>query len=297
MPRKFYADCVACLMQSSLNKANAITDEALRYEYVRGICRIIQEMDPETEAAPIADSRIVHLRRELLGLEDDYTEIKHLYNGLILQLYPQLQAKVRAAADPLRAAIQLAAAGNYIDFGVLSDVNPERLMELMDEVAEKPVSESEYVQLRAELAEARTLAYLHDNCGEVALDKLLIETLRSLYPRLQVLSVVRERPILNDATMEDAEEVGLNEVAEVIRNGIPDLPGTQLSSLSESVRARLENADLLIAKGQGNFECLAGCGLNVYYLFLAKCASYKKWFGFERFSAVLQNDRRLQQKN
>ena len=297
MPRKFYADCVACLMQSSLNKANAITDEALRYEYVRGICQIIQEMDPETEAAPIADSRIVHLRRELLGLEDDYTEIKHLYNGLILQLYPQLQAKVRAAADPLRAAIQLAAAGNYIDFGVLSDVNPERLMELMDEVSEKPVSESEYVQLRTELAEARTLAYLHDNCGEVALDKLLIETLRSLYPRLQVLSVVRERPILNDATMEDAEEVGLNEVAEVIRNGIPDLPGTQLSSLSESVRARLENADLLIAKGQGNFECLAGCGLNVYYLFLAKCASYKKWFGFERFSAVLQNDRRLQQKN
>lgn len=297
MPRKFYADCVACLMQSSLNKANAITDEALRYEYVRGICQIIQEMDPETEAAPIADSRIVHLRRELLGLEDDYTEIKHLYNGLILQLYPQLQAKVRAAADPLRAAIQLAAAGNYIDFGVLSDVNPERLMELMDEVAEKPVSESEYAQLRAELAEARTLVYLHDNCGEVALDKLLIETLRSLYPRLQVLSVVRERPILNDATMEDAEEVGLNEVAEVIRNGIPDLPGTQLSRLSESVRARLENADLLIAKGQGNFECLAGCGLNVYYLFLAKCASYKKWFGFERFSAVLQNDRRLQQKN
>lgn len=297
MPRKFYADCVACLMQSSLNKANAITDESLRYEYVRGICQIIQEMDPETEAAPIADSRIVRLRRELLGLEDDYTEIKHLYNGLILQLYPQLQAKVRAAADPLRAAIQLAAAGNYIDFGVLSDVNPERLMELMDEVAEKPVSESEYARLRAELAEARTLAYLHDNCGEVALDKLLIETLRSLYPRLQVLSVVRERPILNDATMEDAEEVGLNEVAEVIRNGIPDLPGTQLSSLSESVRARLENADLLIAKGQGNFECLAGCGLNVYYLFLAKCASYKKWFGFERFSAVLQNDRRLQQKN
>lgn len=296
MPRKFYADCVACLMQASLKKIDDIQDEALRYEYMQGVCRIMLEMDFEKESSPVADARIACLRRDLLGRDDDYTEIKHYYNGLIMQLYPQLQAKVRESDDPLRAAIQLAAAGNYIDFGMLNDVNPERLLELMDEVAEKPVSDAEYAQLRADLSAARTLAYLHDNCGEVVLDKLLIETIRAEYPQLHVLSVVRERPILNDAAVEDAEEIGLFDVAEVIRNGIPDLPGTLIGELPAEVLARLRAADVLIAKGQGNFESMAGCGLNMYYLFLAKCPSYSKWFGFERFSAVLQNDRRLQQK-
>ena len=125
------------------------------------------------------------------------------------------------------------------------------------------------------------------------LDKLLIETLKELYPSLHVLSVVRDNPVLNDATLEDAREVGLHHCAEVIRNGVPDVPGTQIDMLPDDVRARLEKADLVIAKGQGNFETLMNCGLNVYYLLLAKCEYYQAWFGFERFSGVLANEKRF----
>ena len=293
MPRKFYADCAECLMRGSMKKIESVKDESLRYAYALGICEIIRNLDVEKEAAPVAEGRAIRLRRELLGLEDDYSEIKHLYNAMLTRLYPELRARVQSADDPLRMALQIAAAGNFIDFGVFDDVKPEDLMRMLDETAQKPISDDEYAHLREDLSRAHSLTFVHDNCGEIALDKLLIETIRGIWPDIRVLSVVRERAVINDATIEDAREVNLTDVAEVITNGLPDVPGTPPCLLPAEVYARLQSSDVLISKGQGNFETLMGCGLNVYYLLLAKCVHYTKWFGFERFSAVLQNDRRI----
>ncbi len=290
---KFYAECVSCLMASSLNKAASVRDEKLKLEYVRRICEIFREADEMTEAPPVVDARIIRLRRELLHLQDDYTEIKHSYNRLLLGLYPRLKARVDSAPDPLYAAIQLSMAGNYIDFGVLKDVNEDRLLELLDEAAEKKVDEQEYAHLKADLEKEGELLFLHDNCGEIVLDKLLIETILRFYPQQKIVSVVRGAPVLNDVTMEDAVEVGLTGLVEVIHNGTPDVAGTVLSMLPGDVRSRIENAKMIIAKGQGNFETLTASGLNVYFLFLSKCRGYTDWFGFERFSGILANDRRM----
>jgi len=290
---KFYAECVSCLMASSLKKAAGIKDERRKLEYALRICDIFRNADPQTEAAPVIDSRIIRLRREFLELEDDYTEIKHSYNRLLLGLYPRLRERVDAAEDPLYAAIQLSMAGNYIDFGVLSDVNEDKLMELLDEAAGKKVDAQEYALLKEDLQSPGELLFLHDNCGEIVLDKLLIETIQRLYPEKKVVSVVRGAPVLNDSTMEDAVEVGLPAMVEVITNELPDVAGTVMHMLPEGVRRRIENAGMLIAKGQGNFETLAASGLNVYFLFLSKCPGYCDWFGFERFSGILANDRRM----
>lgn len=290
---KFYAECVSCLMASSLKKAASVKDERLKLEYVRRICEIFRETDAETEAPPLVDAKIIRLRRELLNLQDDYTHIKHSFNQLLLSLYPRLKQRVDASPDPLYAAIQLSMAGNYIDFGVLKDVNEDRLLELLDEAAEKKVDPAEYLRLRDELAAPGELLFLHDNCGEIVLDKLLIETILRLYPGRKIVSVVRGAPVLNDVTLDDAAEVGLTSIVEVVPNGLPDVAGTELRLLPDSLRTRIENAALVIAKGQGNFETLAGCGLNVYFLFLSKCAGYTDWFGFERFSGILANDRRM----
>lgn len=290
---KFHADCVACLMQGSLKKAASIQDEALKLEYMRRVCRIMDEADPAYDSSPLVDARIVRLRRELLGIEEDYAQVKRQFNALVLNVYDRLKARVNASPDPLRAAIQLAMAGNYIDFGVLKEIDPDEVLRLLDEAAERRVDEYEYARLRGDLAAEGELIYLHDNCGEVVLDKLLIETVRALYPEKPVVSVVRGKPILNDATIEDARETGLAEVVEVVENGLEDIAGTQLDLLPEALRARIEGAGLVIAKGQGNFETLIGCGLNVYYLFLSKCKSYTQWFGFDYLSGILKNDRRL----
>ena len=294
MQMKFHAECAACLVEANLRKAAPIQDQALRAEYMRKICEIIAGADMENEAPPLVDARIIRLRRDLLGIEDDFTAIKHSFNQLLLGLCDKLRARIDAAEDPLYAALQLSMAGNYIDFGVLKDVDPDELLRLLDDAAEKHVDREEYEQLRADLARpGGELVFIHDNCGEIVLDKLLIETIKRLYPQQEIVSLVRGTPVLNDATLEDAVEAGLPEVAELMENGLEYVAGTDLKCVPEAVRERIENAKLLIAKGQGNFETLAGCGLNVYYLFLSKCAGYTQWYGFERFSGVLANDKRM----
>lgn len=294
MQMKFHAECAACLVEANLRKAAPIQDQALRAEYMRKICEIIAGADMENEAPPLVDARIIRLRRDLLGIEDDFTAIKHSFNQLLLGLCDKLRARIDGAEDPLYAALQLSMAGNYIDFGVLRDVDPDELLRLLDDAAEKHVDREEYEQLRADLARpGGELVFIHDNCGEIVLDKLLIETIKRLYPQQEIVSLVRGTPVLNDATLEDAVEAGLPEVAELMENGLEYVAGTDLKCVPEALRERIENAKLLIAKGQGNFETLAGCGLNVYYLFLSKCAGYTQWYGFERFSGVLANDRRM----
>jgi len=292
-PMKFHAECVPCLISGALKKIGMVQDEEKRLAFMRGICNIMDGVDPEYDSAPLVDARIVQLKRDLLNLEDDFTQVKHSFNGMMLGLYDQLKEQVEQAEDPLHAAIQLSMAGNYIDFGVLGNVEAADTLRMLEEAAGKTVDAGEYALLKKDLEKEGELIFLHDNCGEVVLDKLLIETIHACYPHKKIVSVVRGNPILNDATIDDAREVGLADVAEVVENGLRDIAGTQLDMLPEALRARLERADLVIAKGQGNFETLTGCGLNVYFLFLSKCASYTQWFGFERFSGILKNDLRM----
>lgn len=292
---KFHADCITCLISGAQKKLKGLeNNQPLKLEFMRGICRIMDQVDPEYDSAPLVDARIIQLKRDLLGMEDDYSEVKRSFNALILDLYDQLKERVKNSDDPLLAAIQLSMAGNFIDFGVLKDVDPDEVLRLLDDAASRKVDAAEYAHLKQDLEAEGELIFLHDNCGEVVLDKLLIETLKEIYPEKKILSVVRGGNILNDATLEDAQSIGLTDVVEVVGNGQQDIAGTQMDRITPELRSRIENAGLVIAKGQGNFETLIGSGLNVYFLFLSKCPSYTEWFGFERFSGILKNDRRMQ---
>ena len=289
---KLHADCVACLARGALDRAKAVPDGPAKTEYMRRVCEIIGGADANYDSAPLMDMHILRLGRELLGLTSDYAEIKRSFNALLMGIYDQLKARVRAAEDPLRAAVQLSVAGNYIDFNLLYNVTEEEALRQLDEASNRELDVEELEHLRADLARGGELVFVHDNCGEIVLDKLLIETIRELYPDVRAASLVRGGPVVNDVTKEDAEQIGLAEVAEVLENGIPDLPGTQIDMLPAPVRARVENATAIIAKGQGNFESLIECGLNVYYLLLSKCPSYTDWFGFENFGGVFINELR-----
>ena len=289
---KLHADCLACLTRGALTRAKDIPDGRKKTEYMCRVCEILGAADMEYDSAPLMDAQIIRLGRELLGIELDYTETKRSFNALLMGVYDQLRSRVRAAEDPLRAAVQLSMVGNYIDFNMLEDVTADEALRLLDEASNRALDEAELAHLREDLTRGGELVFVHDNCGEIVLDKLLIETICELYPGVRAVSLVRGGPVTNDATFEDAEQIGLAEVSEVLGNGLSDLPGTQIDWLPEPVRERVENAALLIAKGQGNFESMIECGLNVYYLFLSKCTSYTEWFGFEHLSGVLMNERR-----
>lgn len=290
---RFHAECAGCLIDGQMKLTEHIHDEELRNRVVKEMCRVIIDLDTELDAAPIAHGEFIRLRREILGVTDDYSGIKSRYNELAMSLLPALRRQVQQSADPLFTALKLSMAGNYVDFGVVKDVSEQNMLRFVAEAADKPVDKAELENLRRDLGSGGEVIFLHDNCGEIAFDRLLIETILGLYPGIKVCSVVRGGPVTNYVTMEDARETGLADMVEVITNGMKDMGGTPLHMVPAELKNRLENAGTIIAKGMGNFETMQGTGLNTYYLLLAKCAYYERWFGLKQFEPVFVNDRRM----
>lgn len=284
--------CVACLANKYTNKIPDDTPEEVCLAYLQGLYRLLAEAHP-TLSAPEVVEDITRLRQTLFGGVEDYTEIKPRFNALMLAQEGRLREDIRSAADPLARAVQYAMAGNYIDFGAMEEISHEAVVAQLAQAADMPLLEEEYRRLRQDLTAARRLVYLTDNCGEVVTDKLLLATILEQYPAIQAQFVVRGAPVLNDATMEDARQVGLEQVAPVSHNGT-GIAGTALSRISPEARQLLDEADVILAKGQGNFETMRYCGRNVYYLFLCKCRMFAEEFAVPLYSGMLVNDRRLQ---
>lgn len=288
---RWNSECVACLIQKYLTDYPENTPEEKRLEYMNRIFSIMAAAKPE-EGAPVITEHVVKLQEELFGYSADYTEIKHRFNQLMLEQESGIAAKITASDDPIRKAVQYVMTGNYIDFGALDHVDGDKLFELLSAADTQAIDESIYQELYHDLEAVSSLAYLTDNCGEIVLDKLLIQTIQSRFPGIHVDVIVRGRPAVNDATIEDAKQVGLTDLSNVnvVGNGT-GIPGTFIPKLSEKARKIVEHADLLISKGQGNFETLRGCGLNIYYIFLCKCQLFTRRFHKKQYEGILTNDR------
>ena len=231
--------------------------------------------------------RINRVYEEIFGPAEDYAKIKKEFNGLMLSLVPDLKKKIeeKEEAERLHAAMLYARAANYIDFGMAGAVEKETLLSLLDRAAGEQLDEKTWEAFLSDLEKARSLVYVTDNCGEVVCDRLVIEELSRRFPSLSVTVLVRGQDALNDATREDAAQVGLDSVADIADNGC-GVAGTPLEYVGEAARGLLEGADVILSKGQGNFETMHGCGLNVYYSFLCKCDWFQKRFGMEKNRGV-----------
>ena len=210
----------------------------------------------------------------------------------MLNMEDSLENKIRKSEDPLEKSLIYARIGNYIDFAALSNVDKATVLTLLEEKSTESLDEEEYRNFLRELSSAKKLVYLTDNCGEVVLDKLAVKILKEKYPNLDITVIVRGYPVVNDATMEDAEEIGLTDLVRVIGNG-SNVGGTWIPGITSEARDLLYDADLIIAKGQGNFETLNDCGLNIYYLFLCKCDLFQRRFHAENLQGMFLNERRL----
>jgi hypothetical protein len=195
-------------------------------------------------------------------VQDPFRDLKEESIRKALSLYPELTEMVKASKDPLRTAVMLAIIGNVIDFGANPEFRLER--EIERGLAQKPAIDH-YEDLRNHMDHAREILYMGDNAGETVFDRVLIETMGK-----PVTFVVRESPIINDAVKEDAVKSGLDEVATIISSGC-DAPGTVLSRCSAAFVDRFERADLVISKGQGNYETLSREKGPIFHLLKAKC--------------------------
>lgn len=259
-------DCIPCFLRQALDAARLASPEAAVHEQVlREVLRWTAEMELD-RPAPVVTQHIHRRLRQMVGVTDPYREAKDLQNRMALALLPELQAQIAAAADPLMVAVRLAIAGNVIDLGAKSSVTEMDVRENITQALCEPLVGEPAVFCEA-TARARRILYLADNAGEIAFDRLLIEQL--LPARVTV--AVRGKAVINDATMADARAVGLHEIVDIIDNG-SDAPSTLLDDCSQEFRQRFAAADVIIAKGQGNFEALSDEPYNLFFLFKAKCA-------------------------
>ena len=289
MKTRWNSYCTQCLLKKHLTNYPDTATEEERLTYIRRLFSILTDIAPG-ESSPVIVNRILTLQKEMFDQFVDYTDIKKHFNQLMLEQEDWIYADISSAPDPIRRAVQYVMKGNYIDFGVLSDVNSEKLMELLSQAKDQAIDDQIFEELIQDLTSAKNMVLLTDNCGEIVLDKLLVRTIMSQFPDLQIHVIVRGGHALNDATMEDACQVGLPDLVEVIGNGTC-LQGTYLPDISKEARDLLEQADVILSKGQGNFESLQYCGLNIYYLFLCKCDLFTKRFHTHLYDGILTNDR------
>ena len=283
------SECITCLLKNQLSKVPEGITEEEKIEYLQKMFSILAAV-PRTMSAPEIVSEINELKRDMFQIEDEFGEIKRHFNQVMMEYEEEIGKKIRSAEDPLKLALQYAMVGNYIDFGAMQNVDEKYLTDLLGNASEINVDGEQYSMLKDDLTKGENFVLLTDNCGEVVMDKLLISEIKREFPNLQITVLVRGKEVLNDATMMDAEQIGLTDIVEVKGNG-SGIAGTCLEKISDEARSLIDRADVIIAKGQGNFETLRGCGLNVYYAFLCKCDMFAGVFNVERFTGMLVNDK------
>jgi uncharacterized protein with ATP-grasp and redox domains len=258
-------DCIPCILRQALDASRLVSKDRVVHEQImRDVLHWASEMDL-SQSPPVLAQRIHRRLRDITGMIDPYRVAKDRHNLIAMELIPVLRKKVESASDPLMLAARLAIAGNIIDMGINGNLTELNIHQSVNQALEESFF-GEEEKFRQAVFQAGSILYLADNAGEIAFDQLLVEQLSPV----RVTLVVRGAAVLNDATLEDVRTVGLDRIVEVIHNG-SDAPGTVLSDCSAEFRSRFASADLIIAKGQGNFETLSEEPGNRFHLFKVKC--------------------------
>jgi uncharacterized protein with ATP-grasp and redox domains len=267
---KVQLECIPCLIRQTIETARISgLDEQQQQALVKNTLHFLQTIDSSKSPPELGKDLYTMISRET-GIADPYKEIKTRMNQELLKFYPELKRMIYLSDDPVLLAAKLAAAGNAFDFG--TPLNKQHVREVVEDARKLDFKINDYPFFLEDLAKANMVLYLADNAGEIVLDKLFIEVIKRFYPerKKRLVVVVRGAPIINDATKEDAVMIALDQIAEVIDNA-DQTPGTVLKDVSAEMRNLYHQADLIIAKGQGNYETLHLEKKKIYFLFMVKC--------------------------
>ena len=257
--------CIPCFARQALDAVSEAVEDPVRRETL--LRRLLGEIAAgDWSGTPPAMAQRLHRSiREALGDPDPYLAVKDRMNQMAASLVPAMRARIAAHSDPREAAVRVAIGGNLLDVGAKTQIAAEDLPAHLETIWTQPLR-GDVEGLFREADRAHCILYLADNAGEIVFDKLLIEQL----PAEKITLFVRGQPVLNDATLADAEIAGLPELVPVLGNG-SDAPGTILQDCSDEFRGWFDRTDMVIAKGQGNYETLSEANKNIYFLFTVKC--------------------------
>jgi len=262
---KTVIECIPCFARQAAEAVGQTVPDPVRREaLLRRLLKAIAE-ESWDGTPPVMAQRIHRLIRQEVGSEDPYCGLKSRMNSAAENMMPHLHRRLEECQDRREMAVKLAIAGNLLDAGAKTQIGPDELEDHIEKILTAPLRGDPKILFRA-AEEAHCILYLADNAGEIFFDRLLIEEL----PAEKITLFVRGAPTINDATLADAERAGLPEILPVWGNG-SDAPGTIVEDCDEKFREWFECADLIISKGQGNYETLSDTDKHIFFLFTVKC--------------------------
>ncbi|MFH1541479.1 MAG: ARMT1-like domain-containing protein [bacterium] len=279
---KSFPECLNCVIRQTIEILQRLVSSQEKQEQILlAVVRTINKAELE-KLNPPELTKIAHdIIHRMTGIKDFFAEIKKRENEAALKLYPQLKKIVENSNDPLQTAARLAIAGNIIDYGAQATFNIDRAIK---ESLHNQFGANDLSQLKKDLKKAKLVLYIGDNTGEIVFDRLLVEQLIKM---VEVVYVVKSQPVLNDVLMADAEMTGMTNLVKVIESG-SDFAGTNPAKGTAEFKRLFKKADIIIAKGQGNFETLDMERRNIYFLLKMKCPCLAEATGFTMGDIILK---------
>ena len=280
-------ECIPCLINQGIRTSeNSNISDENREAMIKDILSMLSKETFSNSTPPHLAKNIYNIIGHYLKNVDPYKDIKAEYNDLILDMEIGLEKIIDNAINSLDTAIKLAVTGNIIDFGTNQVITDKLIYEKINEVELADFALDSRKALYKKLETANSLLYLGDNCGEIVFDKLLIKEIKKHYPNVKITFVVRGRFIINDVTINDALQVSMHKEVNVINNG-DSAPGTIIENCSKQFVSEFYNSDVVISKGQGNYETLNDIDRNeVFFLFMTKCPLISNELNVDMFSLI-----------
>ena len=282
---KATTECIYCIINKTYELfCKYADDEEEKLIFTKQILREISSY-PDDVTAPFLYSKVMRILKEKINIDDLFFKEKKFYNDKMLLIEKDIMDIINSSDDKLLSALKYAMAGNFIDFGAMKNVDNKLLEEIIDTALKQYIDIYTYEIFKKEILNAKKLCYILDNVGEIVFDKLFIKIIRELNQDIEIDIIVRGEPVLNDATYKDAIDARIDKFGKIIENGT-DIPGTDMKEINEETRKSIFSSDVIISKGQGNFETLYGTNKNIYYIFLCKCDMFTKMFSIKKYDGI-----------
>ncbi|AJH00544.1 hypothetical protein LF65_03996 [Clostridium beijerinckii] len=265
---KMHDKCLPCMVNQVIKVAN-ITGVNNKEVLLKEVFTYLSKMDFEATTPEII-GEIFGMIKKHTNNSDPYKETRNYYNTLFLKLLPEFERKIEQAENSFELAVRYAIVGNIIDFNPIHNTLLEDIFDYFERMEQLEFAIDDSKELAEDILNSKTLLYLGDNCGEICMDKILLRKIKELNPNIKIFFGVRGKPVVNDSIAEDAYAVGIDEYAEVIDNGDGSL-GNVLNRTSYEFKEVYKKADVVIAKGQANYECLSEEKKKIYFLLMTKC--------------------------
>lgn len=261
--------CIPCVVNQAIKVADMVGLKE-KDDLLRSVFTYLSKVDFKSSSTPELIGEIFLLLKKETGNYDPYKETRAHYNEMFLKQIPKLEQEINESENPFLESIKYAIIGNIIDFNPIHDLSLSDIDACFAKLKKEQLELDDSTLLLQEICKANTLLYLGDNCGEICLDKILIKKIKEINPLCHVFFATRGEAVVNDSVEKDAYAVGIDACAAIISNGDYSL-GTVLYRTSKKFQEVYQKADIVIAKGQANYECLSDEKKNIFFLLMTKC--------------------------